>query len=165
MTAIGTYQPTIIASPIKASVTPLELQQAMLGIYRQVMANTRSIYFDRDSYTPLNYRRMMSIAIGSSCEHIDGLKMSIKDWAKSHRQSRSPKLVDPRATANRIEHALLEQCETLQKAIWECRDKNTTVEGRTIDRRIPIIMAGSSAAYAHKITVPRGMFSNEVTNA
>lgn len=162
---IKEWQPTIIASPAKADVTPLELQNVMLGIYRKVMASTRHIYLDRDSYTPQHYRRMMSLAIGTSCENIDGLKASIKDWARRHRQSQHPKLIDPRATANRIERALLEQCDILQKAIWQCRDKATTVEGRNVDRRIPMIMSGTSAAYAHRITVPRGMFPNEVTNA
>lgn len=131
----------------KTPVTPVQLETALRFVYSRFLSLTKETYFNKGSYKPKQYTRMIFTQSGDTLELIDTLEEAAESWADMHEYK-------SKGEAAEVEAILHEQATAIKSAIRECSRYRGTKQSRTAKYRIPTVKEHPAANTRHRAHVP-----------
>lgn len=131
----------------KTPVTPVQIETALRFVYSRFLALTKETYFNKGSYKPRQYARMIFLQSGDTLELIDTLEEAAEQWADMHQTAN-------RGEAAEVEAILHEQVTIIKSAIRECSRFRGTKRCRTANYRTPTVTEHPAAHIRHRAYVP-----------
>lgn len=131
----------------KTPVTPVQIETALRFVYSRFLSLTNQTYFNKGSFKPRQYTRMIFTQSGDTLELIDTLEEAVEQWADMHQAKNQDEAAE-------VEAILHEQVTIIKSAIRECSRFRGTKRCRTANYRTPTVKEHPAANIRHRADVP-----------
>lgn len=152
------YVPLALKKPDVVAADGNELQAAIFYTYRRYIKKTHNVYSDQDAYTTEQYEGMMRAMAATALENLELIRHGIIEWCTKHRQCQASMLWYKAQSSAAIQSVLIENIDTLSRAIAAQVHKGERDAYRTLHNRLDVLPPSTDMNYRHRVTIPARLY-------